>query len=173
MTTLTPSTALPGLMQHTPLTLETIFERFRTVYADGRLVDHEYQTTYGEVADRILRLARVLTGELGVRPGDRVATFGHDSIRHFELYYAVPLVGAVLHTINVRLFDDQIVWIANHAQDVVLFADAAFLDQVAGFAPDSGPFGPSSGWAGRPTVRTRSSNSPRMWPSTDRWITTN
>jgi len=135
MTTMTPTTALPGLMQHTPLTLEMIFERFRTVYADGRLIDQEYETTYGEVADRILRLARVLTEELGVQPGDRVATFGHNSIRHFELYYAVPLVGAVLHTINVRLFDDQIVWIANHAQDSVLFADAALLEQVMGFAP--------------------------------------
>ncbi len=135
MTTMTPTTTLPGLMQPTPLTLEMIFERFRTVYADGRLIDQEYETTYGEVADRILRLARVLTEELGVQPGDRVATFGHNSIRHFELYYAVPLVGAVLHTINVRLFDEQIVWIANHARDSVLFADAALLDQVVGFAP--------------------------------------
>jgi fatty-acyl-CoA synthase len=135
MTTMAPTPTLPGLMQHTPLTIGMIFERFRTVYADGRLIDHDHETTYGEVADRILRLARVLTEELGVRPGDRVATFGHNSIRHFELYYAVPLVGAVLHTINVRLFDDQIVWIANHAEDTVLFADAALLGQVAGFAP--------------------------------------
>ncbi len=126
---------MPGLMQSTPLTLRLIFERFRTVYADGRLVDHEGETTYGEVADRILRLARVLTEDLGVQPGDRVATFGFNSIRHFELYYAVPLVGAVLHTLNVRLFDDQIAWIANHAEDKVLFVDGELLDQVAAVAP--------------------------------------
>jgi fatty-acyl-CoA synthase len=126
---------IPGLMQRTPLTLSMIFERFRTVYADGRLVDHEGETTYGEVADRILRLARVLTEDLGVQPGDRVATFGFNSIRHFELYYAVPLVGAVLHTVNVRLFDEQIVWIMNHAEDRVVFADGAVIEQVAGFAP--------------------------------------
>jgi fatty-acyl-CoA synthase len=135
MTPMLPTTALPGLMQRTPLTLELIFERFRTVYADGRLIDQEGETTYGEVADRILRLARALVEDLGIRPGDRVATFGHNSIRHFELYYAVPLVGGVLHTINVRLFDEQITWIANHAQDTVLFADAALIDQVAAFAP--------------------------------------
>lgn len=126
---------IPGLMQRTPLTLEMVFERFRTVYADGRLIDHERETTYGEVADRILRLARALTDELGVEPGDRVATFGFNSIRHFELYYAVPLVGAVLHTVNVRLFDDQIAWIANHAEDRVLFADGELLDQVGAIAP--------------------------------------
>ncbi len=126
---------IPGLMQPTPLTIRLIFDRFRTVYADGRLVDHEGTSTYGEVADRILRLARVLTDELGVRPGDRVATFGFNSIRHFELYYAVPLVGAVLHTLNVRLLDEQIAWIANHAEDRVLFADGGLMEQVARFAP--------------------------------------
>ena len=126
---------IPGLMQRTPLTLTMVFERFRTVYADGRLIDHEGETTYGEVADRILRLARALTEDLGVQPGDRVATFGFNSIRHFELYYAVPLIGAVLHTINVRLTDEQIAWIANHAEDKVLFADGELLEQVARFAP--------------------------------------
>ena len=126
---------LPGLMQRTPLTLDLVFDRFATVYADGRLIGPEGETTYGAVADRILRLARALTDEFGVRPGDRVATFGFNSIRHFELYYAVPLIGGVLHTINVRLFDEQIAWIANHAEDRLLFADGHLLDQVAAFAP--------------------------------------
>lgn len=126
---------IAGLMQPTPLSLGMVFERLRTIHADGRLIDHERTTTYGAVAERILRLARVLTDDLGVRPGDRVATFGFNSIRHLELYYAVPLVGGILHTLNVRLFEDQVAWIANHAEDRVLFADGQLLEQVAAFAP--------------------------------------
>ncbi|MFP4636251.1 MAG: long-chain-fatty-acid--CoA ligase [Nitriliruptoraceae bacterium] len=126
---------IPGLLQRTPLTLDLVFERLRTVYADGRVVGPEGATTYGAIAERILRLAGALTDELGVRPGDRVATFGFNSLRHFELYFAVPLVGAVLHTINVRLFDEQIAWIANHAEDRVLFADGPLLDQIGRLRP--------------------------------------
>ncbi len=123
---------IPGLMQPTPLTLDLVFRRMQETFADGRVIDAEGETTYGQVAERILRLARVLTDELGVRPGDRVATFGFNSIRHFELYFAVPLVGAILHTVNVRLFDEQIAWIINHAEDRVLFVDAELLEQVRG-----------------------------------------
>jgi acyl-CoA synthetase (AMP-forming)/AMP-acid ligase II len=126
---------LPALMQRTPLTLDVIFERMRTVYADGRVIDAEGTTTYGEFAERVLRLARVLTDELGVRPGDRVASFGFNSTRHLELYYAVPLIGAVLHTVNVRLLDDQIAYIVGHAEDQVLFADGELMDQLAAVAP--------------------------------------
>jgi fatty-acyl-CoA synthase len=126
---------LPGLMQQTPLTLELVFERLRTVFADGRVSDAEGERTYGELADRVLRLARALTDELGVRPGDRVATFGHNSTRHLELYYAVPLIGAVLHTVNVRLFDDQIVYIVDHAEDTVVFVDTDLVGQLAAIAP--------------------------------------
>jgi fatty-acyl-CoA synthase len=126
---------IPGLMQATPLTLDLVVRRMRDVFADGRVVDVERDTTYGEVADRILRLARALTEELGVRPGDRVATFGFNSIRHFELYYAVPLIGAVLHTVNVRLFDDQIAYIVNHAEDEVVFVDGELVETLAKVAP--------------------------------------
>ncbi len=126
--------SLPGLMQPTPLTIPLIFERMRTVFADGRVIGHDDVTTYGALAERVLKLATALTDELGIRPGDRVATFGHNSIRHLELYYAVPLIGAVLHTINVRLFDDQIAWIANHAEDRVVFCDAELAGQLAGVA---------------------------------------
>ena len=114
---------LPGLFQQTPLTLRMIFDRMRTVYADGEVVSPEARRTYGESADRILRLARVLRDDLGIEPGDRVATFAHNTARHFELYYAVPLLGAVLHTLNIRLYADQIAAIANHAEDVAVFFD--------------------------------------------------
>ena len=133
---------IPGLMQPTPLTLRMIFDRMRTIHADGRLRDVKGETTYGEVCDRILRLCRVLTEELGVRPGDRVASFGFNSLRHFELYFAVPLVGAVLHTVNVRLFDEQIVYVIGHAEDTVVFVDGELVEHLATVAPQL------------PTVRT-------------------
>ncbi|MFA9444211.1 long-chain-fatty-acid--CoA ligase [Egicoccus sp. AB-alg6-2] len=127
-------TPLPGLTQRTPLTLDLVFERLRTVHADGRVVDAEGETTYGALAERILRLARVLTDELGVRPGDRVATFAFNSTRHLELYFAVPLIGAVLHTVNVRLHPDQVAFILDHAGDEVAFVDGALLADFARIA---------------------------------------
>ena len=126
---------LPGLMQTTPLTVRMIFDRMRTVHADRRAHGVDGSSTYGEVADRVLRLCRVLTDELGVKPGDRVATFGFNSIPHLELYYAVPLVGAVLHTLNVRLHEDQVAWIIDHAQDQVVFADPEVAGLLAAAAP--------------------------------------
>ena len=126
---------LPGLMQDTPLTLHSIFERMRRVYPDGEVVGPEGRRTYGEVAERVLRLATVLTETFGIRPGDRVATFAHNSDRHFELYWAVPLVGAVLHTVNVRLYEDQVAYIVNHAEDRVVFVDDELVPQLAKVAP--------------------------------------
>ncbi len=126
---------IPGLMQSTPLTVRMIFDRMRTVHGGNRVHGHDGSRTYAEVADRVLRLCRVLTEELGVKPGDRVASFGFNSARHLELYYAVPLVGAVLHTVNVRLHDDQVAYIVDHADDQVVFADGEVLGLLADAAP--------------------------------------
>lgn len=126
---------LPGLMQSTPLTLDLVLRRMRDVVADTRVVDAEGATTYGAIADRVARLAGALV-DLGIRPGDRVATFGHNSVRHLELYYAVPLVGAVLHTVNVRLFPEQVRWIMQHAGDVAVFHDAELADTVTALGDD-------------------------------------
>ena len=126
---------LTGLMQTTPLTLRTIFDRMRTVYADGEVVDNGGRRTYGELSERVLRLCRVLTDDLGIKPGDRVASFAYNSARHLELYYAVPLIGAVLHTLNIRLYEEQIRYIVHHAEDRVVFVDAALSDQFAPIAP--------------------------------------
>lgn len=127
---------LPGLMQPTPLRIHGIFERMRTVHADGEVVDagQGVRRTYGEVAARVERLCTVLT-DLGVRPGDRVASYAWNSARHLELYYAVPLVGAVLHTVNIRLYDEQVAYITNHADDRVVFVDGALTEQLAKVAP--------------------------------------
>jgi fatty-acyl-CoA synthase len=113
-----------------PLTVRTIFDRMRTVYADGEVVDPSGRTTYGELSDRVLRLVTVLQ-EMGVRPGDRVASFANNTTRHLELYYAVPLVGAVLHMVNIRLHDEQIAYVVDHAGDTVLVADDDLLDLVS------------------------------------------
>ena len=102
---------LAGLMQDDfPLTLHHIRRRMRscnrgaevvTLTGDGR---RRARASHGEVSERVDRLARALA-ELGVEQGDRVGTFAWNNQRHFELYFAVPCMGAVLHTLNIRLFE--------------------------------------------------------------------
>src|SRR6202008_3530751 len=83
---------------------------------------------------RARRLANALK-KLGVKPEDRVATPGSNTFRHFEIYYAVAGSGAIIHTINPRLFPDQITYIANHAEDKVVFFDLTFAPLVEKLAP--------------------------------------
>jgi fatty-acyl-CoA synthase len=85
---------------------------------------------YAEALRRTKRMANALVA-MGVKPGDRVATLAWSTHRHFELYFAVTGIGAILHTINPRLHSDQIVWVANHAEDSFLFFDISFAGQVA------------------------------------------
>src|SRR5262249_27004283 len=92
------------------------------------------RSSYGELEGRVHRLMNALRG-LGIRPGDRVATCAWNHHRHLELYFAVPCLGAVLHTINFRLSREQLVYIINHAQDRVIFADRS----VAGTLAELGP----------------------------------
>jgi fatty-acyl-CoA synthase len=122
---------MPGLMMDYPLTLTHILERSAKLYprkeiasrvADGSM--HRY--TYADFHRRVHRLAHVLQG-LGVQPGDRIGTLCWNSYRHLELYFAVPCVGAVLHTLNLRLASDQLAYIVNHAEDRVIFVDASLL----------------------------------------------
>src|SRR3954466_6586257 len=130
---------LEGLMQHDhPLTLQHVLWRMRTMNGDAQVVtlteDGATRTSYAELAERVDRLARVLV-DLGVNPGDRVATFAWNSQRHLELYLAVPCMGAVLHTLNIRLFPEQLTYIANHARDKVLFVDESLTDVLEPIAP--------------------------------------
>jgi fatty-acyl-CoA synthase len=118
---------LEGLMQHDhPLTLELILERMRRIYGNSAVIgvrgEKRTCASYAEVTERADRLSRALEG-LGVRSGDRVATFAWNSQEHFEAYLAVPCMGAVLHTINIRLFADQLVYTVNHAEDRVILLD--------------------------------------------------
>jgi fatty-acyl-CoA synthase len=131
---------LEGLMQNDfPLTLNHIRRRMAscnlgaevvTLLEDGsvRRIGH------AAVAERIDRLARVLAG-LGVQQGDRVGTFAWNNQRHFELYFAVPCTGAVLHTLNIRLFEEQLTYIVNHAEDKVIFVDESLVPALAKLAP--------------------------------------
>src|SRR5947207_662615 len=118
------------MMDDYPLLVRHIAERAETVHGDralaSRTQDGIERSTYREVVRRARRLASALHG-LGIRPGDRVATFGWNSIRHLELYLAVPSLGAVLHTLNVRLFEDDLRYVVGHAEDRIVFLDAAAL----------------------------------------------
>lgn len=133
---------LPGLVQSTPLTLHAIFDRMRIVHTDAEVVSvigdgddrHIVRHTNAEIVDRVLRLCTVLR-DLGVGEGDRVATFAYNSHRHVELYWAVPLLGAVLHTVNIRLHDEQVRYVIDHAGDELVFFDGVLAEAASQVAP--------------------------------------
>lgn len=125
---------LNGLMMQTPLMISTLIEHAARHHGDTEIVSQRvegdlHRSNYRELACRARKLAGALR-DLGVRESDRVATLAWNGYRHMELYYAVSGSGAVLHTLNPRLHPDQIVWIANHAEDQALFFDATFLPLV-------------------------------------------
>ena len=124
-----------NLMMSYPLTLTHFFERSRRLFARKTIATRVpgkplFRYTYGDFAERTMRLAGALAA-LGVRRGDRVATFAWNSHRHLELYWATPLSGAVLHTLNIRLSPLDLTYIVNHAGDSVIFADASLWPVLA------------------------------------------
>jgi acyl-CoA synthetase (AMP-forming)/AMP-acid ligase II len=128
-----------GLMSERPLLVSAIIEHAANYHRDTEVVSrtidgavHRY--TYGAAAGRAKRLARALL-RLGIGPGDRVGTLAWNTFRHFELYYGISGIGAVCHTINPRLFDDQIIYIVNHAADRLLFVDTSFVPLIERLAP--------------------------------------
>ncbi len=130
-----------GLMSERPLLISTIIEHAAIYHSDTEIVSRSvegpiHRQTYRETRRRAKQLANALL-RLGVRPGDRVATLAWNTWRHVELYYAISGIGAVCHTINPRLFDEQIVYIVNHAADRLLFVDATFLPLVERLARNS------------------------------------
>jgi fatty-acyl-CoA synthase len=125
---------LEGLMQHDyPLTLRLILERMRKLYLTSEVVGmrdgRRTRRSFAEIAERADQLAAALA-RLGVKPGDRVATFAWNSPEHMEAYLAVPCMGAVLHTVNVRLFPDQVAYVMNHAEDVAVLVEKSLLPQL-------------------------------------------
>ncbi|MEQ1785680.1 MAG: long-chain fatty acid--CoA ligase [Acidimicrobiales bacterium] len=121
---------MQGLMQDVPLTLPHLFGRAETLFFDKELVTATAtgieRTTYGAWAERTRRLGGVLD-DLGVSDDGRVATFAWNTARHLELYFGIPCTGRVLHTLNIRLFPEQLVYIVNHAEDEVIFVDRSIL----------------------------------------------
>ena len=119
-----------GLMQDRPLALPHVFHRAEQYFGHKTIVTAtaggETTTTIAEWAQRVRRLATVLD-TLDVGADGRVGTFCWNTGRHLELYMAAPCTGRVLHTLNVRLFPEQLVYIANHAEDEVVFVDRSLL----------------------------------------------
>ena len=123
-----------GLMMDWPLTLPHFLERARRLHSRrviaSRHAGGTFRYTYRDWARRVDCLAAALT-KLGVARGDRVGTFGWNTHRHFEAYFAIPCMGAVLHTINVRLFPEQLAYVINHAGDTVILVDASLVPVLA------------------------------------------
>ncbi|MFI5272716.1 MAG: long-chain fatty acid--CoA ligase [Ktedonobacterales bacterium] len=117
-------------MMDFPLTIQHIFDRATRLFPHKEIVSRTPEgitrSTYGEFGERVNRLANALH-ELGIGPTDRVGTFGWNSARHLELYFAIPCMGAVLHTLNLRLFPNQLEYIIQDAEDRLIFVDADLL----------------------------------------------
>ena len=121
---------LESTMQDSPLTISAMLEHGRRVYGDSRVLTYEgettRETTYGEIGGRAHRLASALQ-RLGVESGDRVGTLMWNTQEHLEAYLAIPSMGAVLHTLNLRLFPEQLAYVINHGGDKVVIVDATVL----------------------------------------------
>ncbi|MDP9044023.1 MAG: 3-(methylthio)propionyl-CoA ligase [Pseudomonadota bacterium] len=127
-----------GQMMQQPLLISSLLVHAERHHGQQEVVSRRtegdiHRTTYRDLAARARRMANVLAA-LGVRPGDRIATLAWNGYRHMELYYAVSGSGAVLHTLNPRLHADHVVYIADHAEDQVLFFDLTFLPLVEAIA---------------------------------------
>ncbi len=127
---------IQSTMMDFPLTIPYILERVNTYFGtnevvsmipagrdeQGRPIPHIHRYTYHDMYRRTKQLAQALQ-DAGIQKGDRVATFATNHFRHLEAYFAIPCVGAVLHTLNIRLHLEQIIYIVNHAQDRILLID--------------------------------------------------
>jgi fatty-acyl-CoA synthase len=131
-----------GLTMDYQLTIDAIARRAETLYGDRPVVSRRadrtiHRTTYAECLRRARRLAGALHA-LGVRPGDRVATLCWNHDRHLEAYFGVPLLGAVLHTLNLRLHADELAYIARHAEDRVVLVDESLVPLLERFRERAG-----------------------------------
>lgn len=127
-----------GLMQHEPLMITDLLRHAARYHPRSEIVsrrpDGIHRQTYPETERRARRLAQALI-RLGIARGDRVATLAWNSHRHLELYFAISGIGAVINTINPRLAHDDIAYIADHAEDRVIFADVDFAPILAAIVP--------------------------------------
>ena len=127
---------LLGLMQDSPLLISSLIGHAARYHPHVEIVSRTCEgpvvrTSWGDLAKRVAKLANALR-RMGIKPGDRVASLAWNTHRHVELYFAVSGIGAVLNTVNPRLFPEQIDYIVNHAENRVLFFDITFAGLVAG-----------------------------------------
>ena len=125
-----------GKMMDMPLTITSLIQHAARFHGDTEIVSRSiegpiHRYTYSGAYQRIQKLAKAFI-ELGVEPGDRIATLAWNGYRHLELYFAISGIGAVCHTINPRLFGDQIAYIINHAKDKIIFIDLSFVPVLEG-----------------------------------------
>tara|TARA_B100000315_G_scaffold258971_2_gene313035 strand:+ start:2683 stop:4311 length:1629 start_codon:yes stop_codon:yes gene_type:complete len=125
-----------GKMMDMPLTITSLIQHAANFHGDTEIVSRSvegpiHRYTYNDAYQRIQKLANAFI-EMGVEPGDRIATLAWNGYRHFELYFAISGIGAVCHTINPRLFGDQIAYIINHANDKIIFVDLSFVPVLEG-----------------------------------------
>ncbi|MET4847852.1 acyl-CoA synthetase (AMP-forming)/AMP-acid ligase II [Bradyrhizobium japonicum] len=130
---------MQGLMMDMPLLISGLIQYAADYHGEAEIVAREiegdiHRYTYADAHPRIKRMALALN-RLGMKQGDRVGTLAWNTHRHFEMFYAAPGMGYVLHTINPRLFPEQLVYIINHAEDRLLFIDHATLPLVEAIAP--------------------------------------
>jgi fatty-acyl-CoA synthase len=131
-----------GLMQDWPLLLHRIIDHAATFHGQRKVISRSVEgpmhtTTYAEIRARSLKVAQRLEKD-GIKLGDRVATLAWNTWRHLETWYGILGIGAVYHTVNPRLFPEQIVWIVNHAEDRMMIADLTFvplLEKIADKLP--------------------------------------
>jgi len=128
-----------GLMQHHPLLISSLLDHAARAHPGAEIVSLKpgapaHRCGYADIARRARQVAQALRA-LGIREGDRVGTSAWNGHRHLELFFGVPGMGAVLHTVNPRLIPEQIAYIINHAEDRVLFFDVGFAPLVAALAP--------------------------------------
>ncbi|TNC07869.1 long-chain-fatty-acid--CoA ligase [Methylobacterium terricola] len=123
-----------GLMQDWPLLIHRIIDYAAVQHGARPVISRSvegpmHRTTYAEVRQRSLRLSKRLAAD-GIRLGDRIATLAWNTWRHLETWYGITGIGAIYHTVNPRLFEDQIAYIINHAEDRILFLDLTFVPLV-------------------------------------------
>src|SRR6202012_3475255 len=131
-----------GLMQDWPLLCHRILEHAATIHGSQEVVSRSvegpiHRTNYAEIHKRALKVSQSLERD-GIRLGDRVATIAWNTWRHLEAWYGIMGIGAICHTVNPRLFPEQIAWIINHAEDRVVLTDLTFvpiLEKIAGKLP--------------------------------------
>ena len=128
-----------GLMQDWPLTVDKILDHAKNWHSQREVVTRSVEgpivrTTYGEIHERAKKVSNALLA-WGVRPGDRIATLAWNTARHIEAWYGIMGIGSVCHTLNPRLFPEQLIYIINHAEDRIIFVDLTFVPLLEAILP--------------------------------------